>query len=224
MASNIEEANLEFLSSTFPFEGVQRLTETVLRIAEERIPKGSLTIRKSTHPWLTERGEEAVRRKHAAQGTEQEAEAARECSDILMEEHYDFVRKMRTKLMDAKPSLKSWWANARRLTDRKHKVSHIPALKRGTEWILDAESKANCFASSFETKNIMIDAKVNEYSKITYLHSTLFCGMPTIETTKTALKTLHENNDLNPDMIPTRILKQCANALAKILHKLRISI
>ena len=32
----------------------------------------------TAHPWLTERSEEAVRRKHAAQGTEQEAEAARE--------------------------------------------------------------------------------------------------------------------------------------------------
>ena len=142
----------------FPSDGAKRLTEQLLRIAGENIPKRSVTIRKSTHPWLTERGEEAVRRKHAAQGTEKEAEAASECSNILMEEHYDFVRKMRTKLMEAQPASKSWWSNARRLTDRKQRVSNIPALKCGTEWILEAEDKANCFANAFEAKNSMISA------------------------------------------------------------------
>ena len=91
IASNIEETSWEFLSETFPSEGATRFTEELLRIAEENIPKRSTSIRKTTHPWLTERGEEAVRRKHAAQGTEQEAVAARECSEILLEEHYDFV-------------------------------------------------------------------------------------------------------------------------------------
>ena len=93
IASNIEETSLEFLSETFPSEEATRFTEELLRIAEENIPKRSASIRKTTHPWRTERDEEAVRRKHAAQGTEQEAVAARECSEILLEEHYDFVRK-----------------------------------------------------------------------------------------------------------------------------------
>ena len=50
------------------------------------------------HPWLTKRGEDAVRRKHAAQGTEHEAEAARECSEILVAEHFDFFEKNATEL------------------------------------------------------------------------------------------------------------------------------
>ena len=50
MMSNIEEEDWEFLSSMFPSEGAQRLTEQLLRIAEENIPKRSVTIRKSTHP------------------------------------------------------------------------------------------------------------------------------------------------------------------------------
>ena len=107
-----------------------RFTEELLHIAEENIPRRSASIKKSTHPWLTERAEEAVRRKHAAQGTEQETEAARECSDILLAEHYDFVAKMRLKLLESKPSSKSWWSKARRLTNRKQRVSNIPALKR----------------------------------------------------------------------------------------------
>ena len=87
MTSNIRETNWEFLAAKFPSEG----TEELLNIAEENIPRRSANIRKSTHPWLTERREEAVRRKHAAQGREQETEAARKCSEILLEEHYDFV-------------------------------------------------------------------------------------------------------------------------------------
>ena len=136
----------------FVSERAQRRTEQLFRIAEKNIPKRSVTIRKSTHPWLTERGEEAVRRKHAAQGTEQEAEAARECSDILMEEHYDFVRKMRMKLMEAQPASKSWWSNARRLTDRKQRVSTIPALKCRTDWILEAEDQSELLCERFRSE------------------------------------------------------------------------
>ena len=84
------------------------MTETLLRIAEENIPRRIANIRKSTHPWLTKRGEDAVRRKHAAQGTEHEAEAARECSEILLAEHYDFFEKTRQNLMEAKLSSKNW--------------------------------------------------------------------------------------------------------------------
>ena len=91
MTSNIEDTNWEFLAETVPSEGAQKLTDELLKIAEENIPKRFVKVRKSTHPWLTERREEAVRRKHAAQGTEQEAEAARECNGILLDEHYDFV-------------------------------------------------------------------------------------------------------------------------------------
>ena len=131
---------------------------------------------------------------------------------------------MKQKLMDAKPSSKTWWANARRLTDRKQRVSNIPALKRGTEWILEAEEKANCFANAFESKNNMIDAEINEYSEVPNVHPTFFCGMPTIEATEATLKSLDEDSALGPDKVPTRILKRCAHALAPVLHKLIIRI
>ena len=91
MVSNMEETSWKFISATVPSEGAKRFTEELLRITEKNIPRRSASIRKTTHPWLTERSEEAVRRKHEAQGTEQEAAAACECSDIRFEEHYDFV-------------------------------------------------------------------------------------------------------------------------------------
>ena len=50
MASNIEETNWEFLSEIAPSEGAHKMTETLLRIAEENIPRRIANIRKSTHP------------------------------------------------------------------------------------------------------------------------------------------------------------------------------
>ena len=75
---------------------------------------------------------------------------------------------------------------------QEERVSTVPAFKRGTEWILDAEEKANCFANAFKAQTIMIDAAVNEYSEIPYVHPTFFCGMPTIEATVLALKTFDD--------------------------------
>ena len=126
--------------------------------------------------------------------------------------------------MEAQPASKSWWSNARRLTDRKQRVSNIPALKCGTEWILEAEDKANCFANAFEANNSMISAEENEYSEVPYVYPTFYCGPPTIAATEHVLKTLDEESALGPDLIPTRILKQCAHALAPVLHKLIIAI
>ena len=113
LSSEIEDTEWNFLSCTPPSEGAQLLTEKLLHIAEDNIPKRCVSIKKTTHPWLTQRGEEAVRRKHEAQGTEREAEAARECSETLLEEHYDFVRSMRLQLAEARPASKSWWTKVR---------------------------------------------------------------------------------------------------------------
>ena len=116
------------------------------------------------------------------------------------------------------------WSNARRLIDKKQKVSNILALKHGTEWILEPEEKANCFVNSFESKHVMIDAEANEYSEITYTHPIFVCGLPTIEATEKALASLDEDSALDPDLVPTRILKRCAKVLAPVLHLLLLAI
>ena len=97
-------------------------------------------------------------------------------------------------------------------------MSNIPALKHGTEWILEAEEKANCFVSAFEATTIMIDAEANEYSEIAYVLPILFCGLPIIEATEQEPASLAEDSALGPDLVPTRILKRCAKVLAPVLH------
>ena len=87
--------------------------------------------------------------------------------------HYDFVKTTRQNLLEAKPSSKNLWSKARRLTDRKQRVSSIPILKRVKDWILDAKEKANYFVNTLESKNVMIKEEVNDYSEIAYDYPTL---------------------------------------------------
>ena len=225
LGSDIENADWNFLESTNPSDGARMLTDQLLSLAETSIPKRTIAVRKSSHPWLTERGEEAVRQKHAAQGTDREAEAARECSEILMEEQRVFIRKMRGELADAKSSSKSWWSKARRLMDQRQRVSSIPALKKGETWVMDTVEKADLFCDTFAKKNIMIPEEPNEYSEITAMHEQDdHFTVPTKDCTFDILKGLDEDSALGPDLVPTRILKKCAEALAPIVHRLILSI
>ena len=224
LASNIEHTNWDFLSSSAPSEGARLMTEKLLHIVDDNIPKRCVSIRKTTHPWLTQQGEDAVRRKYETWGSDRETEAARECSEILLDEHYDFVRKMKTELAEARPASKHWWSKVRELMNRKQRVSNIPALKDGSTWLLDAEAKANWFANCFESKNVMPGEEDNEYSEVGGAQAVLNCGMPTVEATEKALHSLDEDSALGPDLVPTRILKRCSHVLAPILHRLIVAI
>ena len=70
----------------------------------------------------------------------------------------------------------------------------------------------------------MIDAKANEYLEIAYTHPSFFCGLPTVEATEKALASLDEDSALGPDLVPTRILKRCAQVLASVLHLLVLAV
>ena len=115
--SDIAESDWTFLQSTQPSQGASMLTEKLLHIAEETIPKKTVTVHKSKHPWLSSECEEAVRRKHEAQGTDRESDMAKECSAVLMEHHYAFINRMRTELANTKKSSKSWWSKDSQLFD-----------------------------------------------------------------------------------------------------------
>ena len=85
LSSDIAESDWNFLHGSQPSQGAQMMTEKLLCIVEGRIPKKSVTVRKSTHPWLLVGSKEAVRRKHGAQGTDLEWEIVKECSEVLMQ-------------------------------------------------------------------------------------------------------------------------------------------
>jgi hypothetical protein len=62
LASEIAEADWSFLQSTQPSQAAHMMTEKLLHMAKESIPKKMVTVKKSTHSWLLSECKEAVAR------------------------------------------------------------------------------------------------------------------------------------------------------------------
>lgn len=129
LQENIADIDWEPLKTYDPSAGALLLTQTLLKLVEACVPSGERTIVRSTHPWLTSRAEQAVRRKREAEGTSAEQESAEECSSILMEERVAHAARTRDQLTKMKKGSKLWWAKAKELLCAKTKLSNIPALK-----------------------------------------------------------------------------------------------
>ena len=55
-----EYVDWTLLQAAHPDEGAKKQTDVILDLAGEWIGKRTLMERKSTHPWLTDRAEEAI--------------------------------------------------------------------------------------------------------------------------------------------------------------------
>ena len=139
------------------------------------------------------------------------------CSQILLEEHSAFVEKTRDKLQGLPRGSKRWWAESKQLMGTKKSATSIPALKQadGT-WVMDSEAKATHFADAFERKCVMIDEEAGPYSDIivaSHEQKMLDCS-PCPELAERALRAFKADSATGPDLVSTRILKECAPALA----------
>ena len=68
LRAELECTDWSFIQRLSTDEGAKRATEIILDLAMGSIGKRTLAEKKSNHPWLTERGVEAVARRDAAQG------------------------------------------------------------------------------------------------------------------------------------------------------------
>ena len=95
--------------------------------------------------------------------------------------------------------------------------SCVPALRTdGGPWILDSEAKANLLAETFAKKAQLPAAKSNEYSRLEPARHSSQTRPPQLNLAS-AQKQLHglkEDSSTGPDMLPTRILRECAECLA----------
>ena len=92
-------------------------------------------------------------------------------------------------------------------------------------WITTSKEKANLLAASFNSKNVLPDSSVNEFSALNRLRSSqddLF--FPVIGQTLQELEGLRDDSGTGPDHLPARILKKCARQLAKPITILVIRI
>ena len=113
----------------------------------------------------------------------------------------------------------------RELTQAKKKTSSVLALTDGKIWITAANEKADCFAETFSRKNVMEALEINEYTGIAIEHEAgADVRVPDMVVAVKLLQDLDESSATGPDLVPTRILKRCAGALAFPIWLLAVSI
>ena len=205
------------LSQVSACEGASILTETILSMASNYIPKRFLQERKSTHPWLNDRAMRAVAAKQAARGTDRELEEQANCSACILEEYNKYVDRERERLKSSKQDSKAWWARTRRLLQQKGVVTSIPALKDGSGTLLfDSKLKADEFVASLASKFVLPVAHVNDYSEI---EPSSYRGQAMLPPTTQndcaeVLRKLDIDSGTGPDLLPARILKVCYEQLS----------
>jgi hypothetical protein len=203
------------------------LTAKILTLAQKYIPKRILFEKKSTHPWVNGRVLHLVQRKKEAEGTVNENEVRDQCSKGILEEYGKYVQRERAQLQKQRSGYKSWWSMSRRLLQKKGQVSSIPALKNSAgQWVLDNKAKADLFATTFSSKFIMSAAEHNEYTDLEPrpYKGQCYIARVTEEQAMGVLNSLDVDSGTWPDLLPARILKVCANVLAKPVHLLALCI
>ena len=171
-------------------------------------------MKKSSHPWLNEKGRNAIQRKNATEGTDSFISASADCFEVLNKERKNWVDQTKKKLASLPKSSKQWWRLNRDLMRRKANISSIPALREGTQWLTDAKSKANAFAKVFSSKAHLPEEAID----------TPFFGEPNEKidsllifrsrVTKRLLKKLDGNKATGLDQISASILKELHDCIA----------
>ena len=81
------------------------------------------------------------------------------------------------------------------------------------------------FSQTFSDKYSLAPKEENEYSVISVSEDQLTCGpMPTTKNAAKTLGTLKIDSATGPDLLPTRILRECAVQLAKPFRLLAVLI
>ena len=210
-------------------ECLKQFNAVILEAAHSHIPYKRFESEHSNVPWISQRCRDAVNAKNNAHGTRREVESRDTCSNVLKEEYSKYIEKLKTKLAELPKGSKQWWRLNRQLLDAKSRNESIPPLKDEKGWIFDAREKADAFASSFSAKsNLPVDSGFCEEERAPSFKQSKFMFIRK-RWVRQILKDLDVNKATGPDMIPGKILKECACALTipilllarKILHTRR---
>ena len=178
--------------------------------------------KKTSHPWLNDRTIALVDAKRTAEWTPLEKEATLACSAGLAAAYHDYTARTAQKMRCIKLSSKLCWKKAKEIMKHEAQVSSIPALKSNDgEWVLDAQGKANLFAVTFAEKCKLPRLCCNTYTVCTQCHelqTSVVC--PSVEQCMAVMTSLRDDSSTGPDLLPARILKRCAEQLAKPLQSL----
>ena len=203
-------------------DGAEHMHARILEAAEEWIPRKFQSIVAKSHGWLTNSVIRLVRAKKEAEGTDRERAAAITCSEAITAEFAKYTERSKAELLELPRRSKAWWRKARALALRGRGVTGIASLREGTEWKHSGVEKANLFAEVFKDKFFIPIIEENEYSDVTAVvdHDAIPLGDASEELAAQILKSINPESATGPDLLPGRILRECACQLAKPLSML----
>jgi len=196
-----------------PNDAVNHFSATLLSLCEKFIPQSTILIRKQTHPWIDASCEEAVARKNAAESSDQYAQARDECAQVLHQAYRDYLADLKARIAALPKGSKRWWALNRELLEKKAKMSNIPPLRVGIDWVLDAPGKANALADTWTRKCVLPDIVEDQFVPAPEHRMSSFIAIRTRQVEK-QLSCLDENKATGPDRMSACILRKLASVLA----------
>ena len=154
-----------------------------------------------------------MRKKNAAENSDDYAQARDDCAQVLKTAHKDYICELKLKIAALPRGSKKWWTLNRELLQRKGRISTIPPMRDGDTWLLDAPSKANVLAQTWQAKNVLPPMREDQYVPAPVHHMHDFVAIRT-RTVERELATLNVNKATGPDRIGARILRVLASVLA----------
>ena len=228
LSDDIQAAAWDCIDSGSVDEASVDFTEDLRSMINDAIPQRTLVEHKGSHPWIDDRVLDAVQRRNEAMGTEAEAAAVIECSDVLFEARSSYQARTKKELAEMPPGSKQGWKKSREILEQKSTSATIPALRAtpSSDWCLSEQFKADLLADTFSSKNELAP-RVEEPMPIAGTMCEEQEWAPEIiseDDVARSLTSLREQSATGPDLIPTRVLKWCAHVLAAPVHKLLMRI
>ena len=206
----------------------QKVSHLILEVATKCINRKAIREHKTTHPWLNERVLQAVDEKRRAEGGHQEKALAEQCSIVVMQEYGAWCGRIRDELSGMKRGSKQWWARERQLQQQKQKACSIGSLKDSDgNWMHQPVGKANLLSATFQRKCELPGSEKNAYTELRPVSLEWGADRDTALNASTAcdvLNALREESATGPDLLPARILRNCAASLATPIYSLAVAI
>jgi len=211
---DLASTSWDFISNLDLDVATERFTLSILAAARVHIPCRSFCDYKGKHPWLNDRCRNAIATKHAHEGTPHFTFQRDRCSQILTEEYFAYVARIRQDIKRLDRGSKKWWKLNAMLLNRKGKQSSVSALRAddGT-WVLDSVDKANLFAITWDMKQTLPPAS-NEPLHLPPASSQHLDHVALrARSALKFLKALDVSITTGPDMLPARVLHEVASVI-----------
>jgi hypothetical protein len=214
LRDSLDTARFDYIGTEDPSTSTEQLTQTMLSAISHYIPNRTIQMSKSTHPWVTDGTRELVHLKHEATGTEFAAAASQACAAGMLAECAQYKTRTQELLLKLRGTSKLWWTKARELLDQESRSSSTPALRNADQWAIAPIEKATLIANRLCGKFCLPAAHANTYSSVEQSDVKQTCvSLPQEDAVEQVLVNLDESSATGPDLVPARILKQCAKQL-----------